>query len=892
MRFKLMLASLAATGAFAAHSATYYVEKTGNDISGDGSKDNPFLTIQKAVNTASGDGHTVIVGPGDYGESEGTHTDADNAGMARVCVDNKRIRIMSSDGPEVTRIIGKQSNSSNGLGADAVRCVMFRFGVASLLEGFTLCNGGTKISGLDEGTGGGILVRGVTHGSTDVWIHNCIISNCVAYAGSAAQMGMLIHCKIVNNRARDTLLRQSYAYGCLIKDNQISANCNQFGKIVQSTFVGNSKLDGALGFNNVYIGNGTEFTAEEIRQNCSVQDKTDGVLVCDAANGDYRPVRGCVAATAGNANVMNDADNTFGWYGYGSWWSNPSPKGVGLDGVKFSAADGMCAAGAFGEVVSGISIEADQGGLTIEGGSPGFTPLTDGVSVTLTRGPGTRPCIGYTVNGTTNLFDVVESRTFTKADADAAGGGLAISALYAPHWYVNANADPAKGPVGDDANTGFTPKTAKRTLKAAMEAAGLVEGDTVHAAPGDYNEGTMLHGVAFIGGTPSVLARVVVVGGVRLVADEGRDVTFITGERDPNGTAEGLGPNAVRCVVVLTGGSVAGFTIRGGRTAATASDWDDDTTAAGVLGRTPERTSVVDCVITDCVAYVAGALRLITAERCKVLGCVATGADKWISQDAGFYSTYFDHNKATYLNMSARDTVNCTFGAHNDAVFAFASPVGSVKNTLSLLTGVGGTCQRCYFTGFSRSTLEDGCAVKSAAELALDEDGRPVFGSSCAIDAANAGYLTGNHAVADADGVQRIYNGAPDIGCFEADWRGTFAKDISKSSGFSVLAATPNVVESAETSTVRIPAGERLTAKWLGKGNCSYSLTVTLPGNGTLSVVSNGNRIATVTGPVAGRELVFSCDAAEFPLEFAYSGDDSYAEILNLCRTGLMLFLR
>ena len=54
------------------------------------------------------------------------------------------------------------------------------------------------------------------------------------------------------------------------------------------------------------------------------------------------------------------------------------------------------------------------------------------------------------------------------------------------------------------------------------------------------------------------------------------------------------------------------------------------------------------------------------------------------------------------------------------------------------------------------------------------------------------------YAAADADGGQRVYNGALDLGCFEADWRGTYARDISKSSRFSVSAATPNGVEDGE----------------------------------------------------------------------------------------------
>lgn len=52
--------------------AIYYVSKTGNDTTGDGSLGNPWLTIVKAKNTVSASGnHTVNIGAGTYAESDG-----------------------------------------------------------------------------------------------------------------------------------------------------------------------------------------------------------------------------------------------------------------------------------------------------------------------------------------------------------------------------------------------------------------------------------------------------------------------------------------------------------------------------------------------------------------------------------------------------------------------------------------------------------------------------------------------------------------------------------------------------------------------------------------------------------------------------------------------------
>lgn len=51
--------------------ATYYVRKTGNDDTGDGSTESPWLTISKALASAGFGGHTILVGDGTYAENSG-----------------------------------------------------------------------------------------------------------------------------------------------------------------------------------------------------------------------------------------------------------------------------------------------------------------------------------------------------------------------------------------------------------------------------------------------------------------------------------------------------------------------------------------------------------------------------------------------------------------------------------------------------------------------------------------------------------------------------------------------------------------------------------------------------------------------------------------------------
>lgn len=69
MRRVTVVALLALLWASVASAGTYYVRKTGNDTTGDGSDALPWLTIQKAANTISAaGGHTVMIGAGTYAE--------------------------------------------------------------------------------------------------------------------------------------------------------------------------------------------------------------------------------------------------------------------------------------------------------------------------------------------------------------------------------------------------------------------------------------------------------------------------------------------------------------------------------------------------------------------------------------------------------------------------------------------------------------------------------------------------------------------------------------------------------------------------------------------------------------------------------------------------------
>ena len=101
----------------------------------------------------------------------------------------------------------------------------------------------------------------------------------------------------------------------------------------------------------------------------------------------------------------------------------------------------------------------------------------------------------------------------------------------------------------------------KLTLAGAMGIAALRSGDTVHAAAGEYALGEMYDSNAGSN-------RVVVKGGVMLIG-AGADTTTIRGKL-ATGTANGIGPDALRAVYMLQYSVIQGFTITDGRTESTA----------------------------------------------------------------------------------------------------------------------------------------------------------------------------------------------------------------------------------------------------------------------------------------------------------------------------------
>ncbi len=128
--------------------------------------------------------------------------------------------------------------------------------------------------------------------------------------------------------------------------------------------------------------------------------------------------------------------------------------------------------------------------------------------------------------------------------------------------------------------------------------------------------------------------------------------------------------------------------------------------------------------------------------------------------------------------------------------------------------------------------------------MKLDGDFVPMKGSPL-IDRGKASYYNRFPAAfaetlkkLDLGAGQRIYNGTIDIGAFEYDWRGDYAKTL-RMSRVSVVSAGESVTNA--TGCVYVPAGETLVCEWsFVRKVKDASFKVTPVDGGTATVLLDG----------------------------------------------------
>ncbi len=216
-------------GLLSAFSATYYVDASRSDDSGDGASwATAKKTIQEAVDQATTNDIILVTnGVYDVGGIPAGKSSLTN----RVYVPYP-MTVQSVNGPEVTSIVGAPgSNGSNDV--DSIRGVYL--GNEASLIGFTVTDGytiGYKVAEGDDDLGGGLWM------GSDAVVSNCVISgNMSDWSGGGVYMSQyttLANCTVSGNQARSGggVYLASYSSevnDCVVSNNAVVFNGSKGG---------------------------------------------------------------------------------------------------------------------------------------------------------------------------------------------------------------------------------------------------------------------------------------------------------------------------------------------------------------------------------------------------------------------------------------------------------------------------------------------------------------------------------------------------------------------------------------------------------------------------------------------------------------------------------------
>ena len=630
---------------FAMGANTFYVATNGVDAAGCGTENNPFQTIQYAVDTASA-GDTIRIGEGIFAEGERSANASGNVHTNRVLI-GKRL-VLEGAGRDKTIIEGAFDPDTGWHGPAAIRCIgVTSSGVGTVIRDLTLRNGGAGYvaSGGDsrDNWGGGLMVYG---SAKNVWLVDCTVTNCAAKWGGGIAGGTAVRCLFTGNRANSHGAAARYAHllNCLVVKNITLVTDNR-GVVGESSTLVNCTVaanygsalygSGDVAYNCAFFGNrsGDKFSGAAATTDKTFSQADDATLLFSPATGDYRLTAGGAGADAADPAYLTDIS---------SYIELP----VGVD----------AATDYFGNEIdtsASIDIGCIQGAATPAGGRIAFSDNS----------------CAFEVNGETNLFPsaycIYQSETWPETVMARPLGGTA-PLLYADMWSWSALSGSYRWPTLDgvlplvappfagesqsvhpvfagavvyaEAGADATSATGTEaapfpTIQGAIDYATNAYPSTtktlVLVKPGIYDSGS----VELPGSTPS-RARVAIPDrtGFTVRSTGGAAVTVIRGAADNSGDNSAYypdcGPESVKCVYFNGSNyrkSLQGFTLADGHSNS------DDCLTDGVWGRggaaDGPRSSycvLLDCVITNCTS-VRAAVYGIWAQRCRFLDCHAYG---------------------------------------------------------------------------------------------------------------------------------------------------------------------------------------------------------------------------------------------------------------------------
>lgn len=889
----------------------YYVKPDGDDSNNGTSTNTAWRTLSKAASAPNARYPAVVnVLPGTYAPGEhgntfvaGSTTYGNNSIFA---INNSQLAFVAAEGPERTVIVGKscadedQVDSENypGCGPGALKIAVLRNSCA--LIGFTLTGGRGEADG-DNG-----VVRSMSVGGASPTLQECIVSNNISL--SYGVNISCLRCRVVDNVSKNDTLAD-LAVQCEVRDNVIrTANCGAirstavFCTAVGTPHVGglwtgdasvNSVWDGGYEIPSQWSGIGSVCWNYSRSSTSSAFVAADPYFVSRATSARLYSVSSAIGAA-----VAPTAENCVAagcnWYLY---------LDADMNGDPILWAGGTATAGAVQSTTPGALIGGDtRGGYDYDGVSEGVVAIADVSSFSVRPADGTRPCIGVDVNGVLRPFtnhwsDVAGGYVIPVDASDAVDGALTVAPVYSNDWYADDD--------GDDANSGFLPKLAKRTLAAAE--AMLADDDTLWVLPGTYAAGSNR-----VNSTETIWSRLVVGKYHSVVSTDGPEQTFIVGANASSPDEYGCGVDALRCVTVRQEGTLSGFTLTGGRVDRSAGA-NQAGIGAGVVGETANgrypsyRMFVENCIISNCVAAAGGGAARVQLVRSRVFENTATSYGSAAYQ-TGVYSCFMDDNKGAGVVDHSSIVVDTTIGGGNrrldDAVPNAVQAVpegGKLINSLllqplQLTEGNSYTISHCAIpdTSILAGTVLDGtCVVTDAANLELEGNGRPKVGVNLGIDKGSRDGFADEYAFLgpehDLSGFQRVMNGTMDIGCYEGDWSQRYARDLGDVRHVSFSDVSSNVVETVDAKKIFMPSSSALTLTWTAEAGTDYPRTLKfVVTSGTLSVSLDGGETTVYTASPAEQSIVLSGDATK-QLCMAVS-EDGAATLLS-CRRLVGMFL-
>ncbi len=571
-------------GAVQAQS-NYYVSLSGANISPYTNWATAATQLQLAVDAAVV-GATVWVTNGVY--QAGLKVASGSTLSNRVSI-TKAITVRSVNGPAVTSIKG-----GGAYNVSPIRCVHMS---AGSLIGFTLTNGFTyAAAALVNGGGGGL------YGGSGVIVSNCVFSGNTAFDGGGACNANLYDCTLVNNRVYDLGGGVAAQFGtgyvarnCIISNNVSltfgggAVGASLYNCRVQNNLAmtGGGGLYRSSGQNCLIAGNWAEEGGGVHSGNiddCTVVNNTasfraGGCTVSNAVNcliyfnhaqeaiydnfavaPNYLNVCTWPMPPSGSGNITNDpmivsVDNPRllpgspcynAGYNY-AWMTNDfdiegNPR-ITTNTVDIGAYEWAGTASLTGSLTAAIGVVYTQvvvgASLDLEAQSSGkvqqmIWDFGDGASMT-------NSCEVSHVWGSAGTYDVMLKASNLSGSVMATSKVVVVTSS---NFYVKTS--------GSDAAAGTNWATAKLTIQAAVNVAPV--GGTVWVTNGTYSSGGQS------AGGQQLMNRVAVTKPITVRSVGGPTVTIISG-----GGAYDVS-NAVRCVYLAEGATLAGFALTNGVT--------------------------------------------------------------------------------------------------------------------------------------------------------------------------------------------------------------------------------------------------------------------------------------------------------------------------------------